>query len=253
MVHVRMYAALAARERRRHRSDRPRLDRGPPPGRPGPARSRLGGRHSLPTAPISPPGDRTPTRGAHAAREAASRRRSPPPSALRALHARLRRCQRRRGPHRRLPRPPGGRYGRYGPPAASAADQIDALRRHRGGAVAALRPAPARQTGRGESYDGVGGSPGQRSGDGGGGQPRDGRARGHTHTHAAFFACCAHLARAAPAGGGEVGGGGDGGGGDARDEGRRDGAVGGRRDARRGACERGASSGGCQPWAGWGE
>ena len=97
MVHVRMYAALAARERRRHRSDRPRLDRGPPPGRPGPARSRLGGRHSLPTAPISPPGDRTPTRGAHAAREAASRRRSPPRSALRVLHARLRRCQRRRG------------------------------------------------------------------------------------------------------------------------------------------------------------
>ena len=42
MVHVRMYAALAAREMRRHRSDRPQRDRGPPPGRPGPARSRLG-------------------------------------------------------------------------------------------------------------------------------------------------------------------------------------------------------------------
>ena len=42
VIHVRMYAALAAREMRRHRSDRPRRDRGPPPGRPGPARSRLG-------------------------------------------------------------------------------------------------------------------------------------------------------------------------------------------------------------------
>ena len=110
-----------------------------------------------------------------------------------------------------------------------------------GGTAAALRPAPARQTGRGESCDGVGGRPVQRSGDGGGGRPRNGRARGHTHTHTAFFVCFAHLARAAPAGGAEVGGGVDGGGGNARDEGRRDGAVGGRHDARRGACEQGLS------------
>jgi hypothetical protein len=50
----------------------------------------------------------------------------------------------------------------------------------------------------------------------------------------------------------DVGGGGNGGGDHARDAGRQGDAVGGRRDAHRGACERGASSRGQQPQTRWG-
>ena len=81
----------------------------------------------------------------------------------------------------------------------------------------------------------------QRGGGGGSVRPRNGSTRGHTHAHDAFLARAAHLAKVTAEADGEVGGG-EGGGRDvARDVGRRAGAIGELRDARSGACERGAS------------
>ena len=95
----------------------------------------------------------------------------------------------------------------------------------------------------------MGAKPGQRGGGGGGIRPRNGRTRGLTQAHAAFFLRAAHLPNATATGGGAAGGDGDGFGGGAGGVGRRADAAGGRRDARRGSCGHGSTTREHQPTA----
>ena len=119
----------------------------PDPTRPEPPRSRPW----LLTAAISRPRDRPRHVSSISAREAASRRLRRPRRASRARHARLRRCCWRHSPRRPPARAYGGCCGPAGPPGGPPRPARPAPLARGGGAVAPLRSAPARQTGRGES------------------------------------------------------------------------------------------------------
>jgi hypothetical protein len=152
MVHMRMYTALAARERRRDRSDRPRRDRGPPPGRPRPARSRLGAaarsqrrrsrlREIAPLREVRMPPAKPPHGGGH--RRLARRVRSTHASDAASDGAA------RAGGCRDLPAAVTAVTGRRRPLRPTRSTRCGCTC---GGAAAALRPASARRTGRGEPW-----------------------------------------------------------------------------------------------------
>jgi len=143
---------VAARERRRRGSGRSQRNRGPPPGRPRPARSRPG------------------AAGGSIRRKSRLREITPTPSVPMALERRPRRPGGGRRAHRvrsthasdtagagaaraggRRDCPAAG-TAVTGRRAASAAGHLGATRRRCGAAAAALRPATTRQTGQDEAW-----------------------------------------------------------------------------------------------------